>query len=101
MKTLLDKLVETKNASKINQTRNKATSDLISINFFAKFIKAKVDKKRSFEEIRSLVEAIDMDKDGNIGHSDLEAFVGRANFHHYFENSKLKSMRTHSKPSQA
>ena len=85
-KSLLDKLIETKNSSKTNKARNKATSDQISTNFFEKFIKAKVDKKRTLEEIKELVDAsIDMDKDGFIGLSDLEAFVGRASYHTFFE----------------
>jgi len=81
-KSLLDKLIETKNSSKTNKARNKATTDQISTNFFAKFIKAKVDKKRTLEELKELVDAsIDMDRDGFIGLSDLEAFVGRASYH--------------------
>jgi len=44
-----------------------------------------VDKKRTVEEIKELVKLIDMDQDGYIGVSDLEAFVGRANFHNFFE----------------
>ena len=81
-KALLDKLIETKNSSKTNKARNKATTDQISTNFFAKFIKAKVDKKRTLEELKEIVDAsIDMDKDGCIGLSDLEAFVGRASYH--------------------
>ena len=85
-KSLLEKLIETKNSSITNKARNKASSDLISAKFFAKFIKAKVDKKRSFEELKELVESgIDMDRDGFIGQSDLDAFVGRANYHQFFE----------------
>ena len=80
-KTLLNKLIETKNSSKTNKARNKATTDQISTNFFAKFIKAKVDKKRTLEELKELVDAsIDMDKDGFIGLSDLDTFVGRASY---------------------
>ena len=38
--------------------------------------------KRKLEELKELVDAsIDMDKDGFIGLSDLEAFVGRASYH--------------------
>ena len=84
-KTLLSKLVDTKNLSKSNQTNKRADSSFISISFFSKFIKAKVDKKRSLEELKHLVAQIDMDKDGYIGHSDLEAFAGRSNFHQFFE----------------
>jgi hypothetical protein len=81
-KTLLDKLIETKNSSKTNKARNKATTDQITTNFFAKFIKAKVDKKSKILLLKELVDAsIDMDKDGFIGLSDLEAFVGRASYH--------------------
>ncbi len=81
-KSLLEKLIETKNSSKTNKARNKASSDLITTNFFAKFIKAKVDKKRTLDELKELVDSsIDMDKDGYIGLSDLESFVGRAGYH--------------------
>jgi DNA-binding Xre family transcriptional regulator len=52
-KKLIEKLVITKNQSKHNQQKNKVGST-ISINFFAKFVKAKVDKKRNLEEIKYL-----------------------------------------------
>jgi Ca2+-binding EF-hand superfamily protein len=80
--------VETKNQSSTNQARNKANSNFISISFFSKFVNAKVDKKRPIEDTRVLVEAIDLDKDGYIGANDLEAFVGRASFHQFFEKAK-------------
>jgi hypothetical protein len=85
-KSLLEKLVETKNSSKTNKARNKASSEVITTSFFAKFIKAKVDKKRTLEELKELVDtSLDMDRDGFIGLSDLEAFVGRASYHQFFE----------------
>jgi hypothetical protein len=94
-KTLLEKLVETKNSSKTNKARNKATSNHITTSFFAKFLKAKVDKKRSLEEIKDLVESgIDMDRDGCIGLSDLDAFVGRANYHQFFERVPPATINT-------
>ena len=86
-KGLLEKLIETKNTSKTNKARDKAKSELITINFFSKFVKAKVDKKRTVDEIKELVKLIDMDQDGYIGPADLEAFIGRANFHNYFEKA--------------
>lgn len=58
---------------------------MISVSFFSKFLKAKVDKKRPLDELKQLVAArIDMDMDGFVGESDLEAFVGRAHYQPYF-----------------
>ena len=54
-KKLVDKLIETKNNSKTNQARNKATSSFISANFFSKFLKAKVDKSRALDDVLALL----------------------------------------------
>jgi hypothetical protein len=51
-KILIDKLIETKNNSKTNQARNKASSNFISVNFFSKFLKAKVDKSRDLADLQ-------------------------------------------------
>lgn len=56
----------------------------MSISFFAKFLKAKVDKKRNLEDIKDLMRSVDLDRDGKIGESDLEAFIGRVNFQEFF-----------------
>ena len=82
----MDKLIETKNNSKTNQARNKATSSFISVNFFSKFLKAKVDKSRILDDLLALVSAsVDMDRDGVISVADLEAFVGRTHFQDFLE----------------
>lgn len=73
-KTLIEKLLETKRAS------NPGCNDEISLKFFAKFIKAKVDKKPEVPEIIGLVSQMDIDRDGLIGENDLEAFLGRVNY---------------------
>ena len=78
-RSLIDKLVETKRAS------NPACNDEISIKFFSKFIKAKVDKKPEVPEILAIVTQMDIDRDGLIGESDLEAFLGRVNFSKAFK----------------
>jgi Ca2+-binding EF-hand superfamily protein len=54
------------------------------VNFFAKFIKAKVDKKRSIDELKHLANQIDLDKDGIISEHDLEAYLSRLNFSNFF-----------------
>jgi hypothetical protein len=85
-KRLIEKLVETKNTSKTNQARNKATTNFITVNFFSKFLKAKVDKSRPFEELQALVaEAIDMDRDGCISVCDIEGFIGRRQYQEFVE----------------
>ena len=84
-KDLIEKLLESKRTSKTNQESGKHESAQISTSYFAKFIKAKVDKKRSFEEIKAIVvEVVDMDRDGIISISDLEGFLGRINYHAFF-----------------
>ena len=94
--------MQTKNSSKTNKARNKASSDSITVNFFAKFVKSKVDKKRSIEDIRGLVAALDLDGDGVVSVSDLEALVGRANFHQYFEKVQAGTIKQQgSKPTEA
>ena len=85
-KKLVDKLIETKNNSKTNQARNKATSSFISVNFFSKFLKAKVEKSRALDDLFAIVSAsVDMDRDGVISVADLEAFVGRTHFQDFLE----------------
>ena len=73
----------TKNQSKQNIIKGK-TGEYISISFFAKFIKAKVDKKRTIEEIKHLADQIDLDRDGCISVHDLEAYLTRLNFKDFF-----------------
>ncbi len=79
-KTLIEKLIATRNTANSNKQKAKSNANLISISFFAKFIKAKVDKKRSLEEIKHLLQYADLDRDGKISDNDLEAALGRVNF---------------------
>ena len=65
-------------------SENGRVSNKVSASFFAKFIKAKVDKKKTQEEILFLVKSVDIDKDGVISEEDLEAFLGRLNFQEFF-----------------
>ena len=91
-KKLVDKLIETKNNSKTNQARNKATSSFISVNFFSKFLKAKVDKSRALDDLLAIVStSLDMDRDGVISVADLEAFVGRTHFQDFLEKQPLST----------
>ena len=91
-KKLVDKLIETKNNSKTNQARNKATSSFISVNFFSKFLKAKVDKSRALDDLLAIVStSVDMDRDGVISVADLEAFVGRTHFQDFLEKQPLST----------
>ena len=88
-RSLIEKLIQTEISSKSNKGRISKTEKqaaLVSINFFAKFIKAKVDKKRDTAEIKALVQMIDVDRDGVISETDLDAFLGRVNFHDFFQD---------------
>lgn len=69
----------TKNSSKNNEHQSRKNFH-VSISYFAKFLKAKVDKKRSLDEIKDIITVIDIDKDNKIGESDLETFLSRVNF---------------------
>ena len=78
-KSLLSKLVDTKQAS------NPGSDSKISLKFFAKFLKAKVDKKPNVSELLVLVEEMDIDHDGVISESDLDSFLGRVNYTQAFK----------------
>jgi len=86
VKQLSDKLL----ASKSTQTSNK---EKISVGFFAKFLKAKVDKKRSVEELKEFAKQMDLDRDGYLGEEDIDAFLKRLNFKDFFdeEGGRAKS----------
>ena len=56
------------------------------MNFFSKFIKMKVDKKREINEIKAYVDLIDIDKDGVISIEDLDSFLSRINFNDFYTN---------------
>lgn len=47
------------------------TADGISVEKFADFLKQKVEKARSLEELQSITHLIDIDKDGHICENDL------------------------------
>jgi hypothetical protein len=89
-KSLIAKLVETKRAS------NPGCNEEISLKFFGKFIKAKVDKKPELPAIISIVTQMDIDRDGLIGESDLEAFLGRVNFTNAFKKASEEHKPTSS-----
>ena len=82
---LLFKLSSTKKESKTGKKD-------VSIGYFAKFLKAKVDKKSDMNELREFAKAIDLDKDGCLCEADMETFLKRLNFREFFENeSRSKS----------
>ena len=88
-KSLIEKLLSTKKQQ--SDPKQQKQINFISVTFFSKFIKAKVDKKRTLDEIKEYVRQVDMDRDGLIGESDLEAFLGRVNFQEFFEGMSLGS----------
>lgn len=49
----------------------------VPISYFAKFLKAKVDKKWEFNELQKLTERMDLDQDGNIDENDIVCCLGR------------------------
>ena len=60
----------------------------VPCEYFAKFLKAKVDKKRDSKELRDLSAKIDLDKDGNIDVNDLETCLGQINHEGFFSKAQ-------------
>jgi Ca2+-binding EF-hand superfamily protein len=59
----------------------------VSVSYFTKFLKNKVDKKRDFEELRRYAELIDIDADGYISIHDLHSCLGNLNNETFYKNN--------------
>jgi hypothetical protein len=46
-------------------------SNKAPVEFFAKFLKAKVDKRREYPELLEIVKRMDLDQDGYLDENDI------------------------------
>lgn len=59
----------------------------VNIDVFAQFLKSKVDKKNSIEELRKYTQLIDIDGDGYINIHDLESCLGNLNNEVFYKDN--------------
>lgn len=59
----------------------------VSVEFFTKFLKNKVDKKRNVDELRKYAELIDLDNDGFINIYDLQTCLGNLNNETFYKDN--------------
>lgn len=59
----------------------------VSVDFFARFLKSKVDKKNSIEELTRHASLIDVDNDGYISVHDLRSCLGNLNNETFYKNN--------------
>jgi Ca2+-binding EF-hand superfamily protein len=59
----------------------------VSTSYFAEFLKAKIDKKRSEEELTRYAYFIDIDKDGFVSEIDLKTCLDNLNSDIFFRDS--------------
>ena len=57
------------------------------MEYFAAFLKSKVDKKVSIDELRRHASLVDIDRDGYIDKHDLETCIGNLNNARFFEDN--------------
>jgi Ca2+-binding EF-hand superfamily protein len=77
----------------LKRLENSENSCLATVTDFAEFVKLKIDKKRSEEDIVSECNMIDIDKDGFIGQEDLKTCLENVQSFSFFDNGK-KSLKT-------
>jgi Ca2+-binding EF-hand superfamily protein len=72
---------------------NKGHESSCSIQYFTNFLKNKVDKKRTFEELKNFAIMMDIDQDGFIDVHDLNTVIGNlANEKFYKNNGEILAM---------
>lgn len=59
----------------------------VSVDYFTKFLKNKVDKKRDENELRRYAELIDIDTDGYISIHDLQSCLGNLNNETFYKDN--------------
>lgn len=64
-----------------------STEKRVTIEYFVKFLKSKVDKKRDADELAKYVELMDIDADGYISEHDLHACVGNLYNENFYKDS--------------
>lgn len=71
-----------------------ATTDGVSIEKFADFLKAKVAQSRDLEELQLFTYQMDIDKDGSISKEDLQTCLTNLNSVAFFKNNGKALQRT-------
>ncbi len=61
--------------------------DQVTIEQFAQFLRAKIDKKRDIASLRNYAHYMDIDKDGFISEIDLQTCLTNLNSDAFFKNS--------------
>jgi Ca2+-binding EF-hand superfamily protein len=61
--------------------------ELVSVDKFVDFLKAKVDKRRDASELYGYALQMDVDNDGCISADDLKTCLENSNFHGFYEQS--------------
>jgi len=69
------------------QKRNGGTSNSVSTTFFTNFLKNKVDKKRTFDELKNFAIMMDIDQDGFIDAHDLNTVIGNLQNDKFYKNN--------------
>ena len=64
-----------------------ATSDGVSVAQFADFLKKKVEKLKSIEELEKIAHLIDIDKDGYVCHNDISTCIRNLQSANFFKDS--------------
>lgn len=59
----------------------------VSVSYFAKFLKNKVDKKRDLNELNKYAELIDLDNDGYISIYDMQTCLGNLNNETFYKDN--------------
>ena len=78
-------------ASLLKRLKEKAhiinSNNGVSVEKFGQFLKQKIDKKRSEDELDKYAHYIDIDKDGYISEIDLQTCIDNLNTPSFFKNS--------------
>mmetsp|Transcript_23065 Transcript_23065/g.22459 ORF Transcript_23065/g.22459 Transcript_23065/m.22459 type:complete len:459 (+) Transcript_23065:1720-3096(+) len=71
----------------INATKAGESTEAVSVEVFAAFLKNKIDKKRDLHALRQYANFMDVDKDGYISEIDLETCLSNLNSEAFFKNN--------------
>ena len=78
---------ESQSGSNFHEEEGLTKERKVSVGFFAKFLKNKVSKKKSLEELTRYAELVDIDGDGFISIHDLNSCLGNLNNETFYKNN--------------
>ena len=70
----------------LNKSGTAASSNGIPVDYFADFLKQKIDKKRNPNDLHKFANFMDIDKDGFISEIDLQTCLSNLNSNAFFKN---------------